>query len=198
MRLSCESRCSCRSVGARGFWATPNLGTASGLSMAIPRILHQTAPDDRGRWDPRWFLCQESWRRACPAPACKHLFWDDKGLRDAVKEAFPQHLATYDAYPEHIQRVDFARAALLFLHGGLYADMDVEARSSPFPYLEDQKVSIVASPYQRNEAQRVSNIHAKCGGHSFATHSTTIFPRGGETCTIAHRKYTDRIKCFEQ
>ena len=29
--------------------------------MAIPRVVHQTAPSDPSRWDPRWFACQKTW-----------------------------------------------------------------------------------------------------------------------------------------
>jgi len=76
--------------------------------------------------------------------------------RSMVAEAFPQHLNTYDGYENHIQRVDFARAAMMFLHGGLYADMDVQALASPFPHLPPGKVSVVASPYTRNERHQNS------------------------------------------
>lgn len=124
--------------------------------MAVPLLIHQTAPDNLDRWDPRWRRCQQSWRDACPSPPHRHLFWDDAGLRRSVAEAFPDLLSDYDDFGEHIQRVDFARAALLFLHGGLYADMDVEARGSPFPHLCAGMVSVVASPYTRNERHQNS------------------------------------------
>ena len=29
--------------------------------MPVPCIVHQTAPSDRSRWDPRWFACQKTW-----------------------------------------------------------------------------------------------------------------------------------------
>ncbi|CAK0804547.1 unnamed protein product [Prorocentrum cordatum] len=79
----------------------------------VPLLVHQTAPRDRGRWDPHWEPCQATWRAACPEPGHQHLLWDDGGLRALVAEAFPEHLAVYDGYERHIQRVDFARAAML-------------------------------------------------------------------------------------
>lgn len=73
-----------------------------------------------------------------------------------MMEAFPEHIATFDGYKDHIQRVDLARAAMLFLHGGLYVDMDVEVFQCPFPFFEAGKVSVVASPYARNEKHQNS------------------------------------------
>ncbi|CAE7446622.1 unnamed protein product, partial [Symbiodinium necroappetens] len=131
--------------------------------MAIPAILHQTAPRDQGRWDPRWGRCYESWGRVCSG--VRRILWDDEGLRALVQEAFPEHLPTYDSYEHQIQRVDFARAAMLFVHGGLYADMDVEALDNPFPHLP-AGVSIVASPYVENEKHQ-NSLMASPAGHPF-------------------------------
>ena len=82
---------------------------------AVPAILHQTAPREEARWDPRWRRCHESFRGVC-GPEVQRILWDDEGLRALVQEAFPEHLRAYDAYEHQIQRVDFARAAMLFLH----------------------------------------------------------------------------------
>lgn len=122
----------------------------------VPRIIHHTAPSDRMRWDPHWEPCLRTWMSVCPEPQYKHLSWNDDELRELVKEAFPQHLEAYDGYREHIQRVDFARAAMLHIHGGLYVDMDVEARGSPFAAFPAGLVSVVASPYTRNEKHQNS------------------------------------------
>lgn len=130
--------------------------TAGRRAEAVPLIVHQTAPDDRNRWDPRWEHCYDTWQDVCPRPKHRHMFWDDAGLRALVEEAFPDLLQVYDGYSEHIQRVDFARAAMLYVHGGLYTDMDVEARKSPFPYLLPGLVSIVESPYPQNERHQNS------------------------------------------
>mmetsp|Transcript_47906 Transcript_47906/g.138603 ORF Transcript_47906/g.138603 Transcript_47906/m.138603 type:complete len:476 (+) Transcript_47906:96-1523(+) len=124
--------------------------------MDVPAIVHQTAPGDRNRWDPRWAKCQDSWHRVCPSPGREYIMWDDDGLRALVAEAFPDLLAAYDGYEQHIQRVDFARAAMLYLHGGLYVDMDVEVLRDPFPHLRPGMVTVVASPYPKNEKHQNS------------------------------------------
>jgi len=92
----------------------------------------------------------------CPPHKFEHIFWEDQQLRELVQEVFPQCLTMYDNYQQHIQRVDFARAAMLYRYGGLYVDMDMEARSCPFEYFAEGLVSIVASPYVQNEKHQNS------------------------------------------
>ena len=39
-----------------------NSGDATGFGQGrVPYVVHQTAPSDRSRWDPRWFVCQKTW-----------------------------------------------------------------------------------------------------------------------------------------
>ncbi|CAK9066791.1 unnamed protein product [Durusdinium trenchii] len=131
---------------------------------AIPRLVHQTAPTERSRWDPRWEHCQKTWMRVCAS--CRYILWDDDALRELVREAFPEELDVYDQYEEHIQRVDFARAAMLYLHGGLYADMDIELFQDPFPHLPAGRVSLVASPYVESERHQ-NSLMASAPRHPF-------------------------------
>mmetsp|Transcript_102604 Transcript_102604/g.330969 ORF Transcript_102604/g.330969 Transcript_102604/m.330969 type:complete len:480 (-) Transcript_102604:31-1470(-) len=144
------------------------MAAATAAHQAVPGIIHQTAPEDRRRWDPRWERCQASWRAICPEPEYQYHFWNDEHLRDLVAAAFPQHLCTYDAYEEHIQRVDFARAAMLHVHGGLYVDMDVEALRNPFGHLREGLVTVIGSPYVKNEKHQ-NAMMASPPGHPFWT-----------------------------
>lgn len=132
----------------------------------IPLIIHQTAPDNRNRWDPRWEPCRYSWEAACPPEDHRYNLWSDGSLRRLFAKAFPEHLGLFDGYEEHIQRVDLVRAAMLFLHGGLYVDMDVEALSSPFPFLPPGMVTVVGSPYMQNEKHQ-NSMMASPKGHPF-------------------------------
>ncbi|CAE8589503.1 unnamed protein product, partial [Polarella glacialis] len=138
----------------------------NGGQGSVCQVVHQTAPSDRSRWDPRWERCRQSWQKVCPSPEFVHVLWDDDGLRSLVEEAFPEYLEVYDRYEQHIQRVDFARAAMLYLHGGLYVDMDVEALGNPFPHLPSGKVSVVGSPYTQNERHQ-NSMMASPAGHPF-------------------------------
>ena len=64
----------------------------------------------------------EKWKRLHPRYAY-HLL-DDDDLREIVKEVVPQHLELYDSFTHVIERVDFARYAIMYKYGGVYADLD--------------------------------------------------------------------------
>ena len=87
----------------------------------IPRIIHQTWKDENV--PPQWRDAQRSWREA--HPAWEYRFWTDTDLEKLVREKAPQLLTLWEAYPDHIQRVDAARYVMLFEYGGLYADLDM-------------------------------------------------------------------------
>ena len=45
--------------------------------------------------------------------------------RRLVQDHFPEFLELYDGYPKENFRADFARAAYMYIYGGVYADTDV-------------------------------------------------------------------------
>ena len=47
-------------------------------------------------------------------------------MRALIAERYPEVLATYDAFPRPIYRIDACRYAILHAYGGLYVDLDVE------------------------------------------------------------------------
>src|SRR5207244_4182175 len=66
----------------------------------------------------------ESWRRL--HPAWNYEFWDAARCRALIADDYPSYLALYDRYRHRIQRVDAVRYFLLYRHGGVYLDMDIE------------------------------------------------------------------------
>ncbi len=88
----------------------------------IPRVLHQT-------WKSHdlpeaWQGCRDSWRRH--HPGWRFRLWTDDDNRRLIADHHPAFLATYDAFPRPIQRVDAAKYFILYTHGGVYADLDCE------------------------------------------------------------------------
>ena len=88
----------------------------------IPKILHFTwKSEDLPRQMQAYY---DAWRRL-------HSDWDirlwtDDTMRAFVAEAYPDFIASYDAYPKMIQRADAFRYLVLGKLGGVYADLDVE------------------------------------------------------------------------
>jgi len=66
----------------------------------------------------------DAWRRLHPDWDIR--LWTDDSMRAFVGDAYPDFLATYDAYPKMIQRADAFRYLVLGRLGGVYADLDVE------------------------------------------------------------------------
>ena len=52
--------------------------------------------------------------------------WSDEDNRALVRDVFPELLNFYDELWHNILRVDLIRYLILFEHGGIYADLDVE------------------------------------------------------------------------
>jgi inositol phosphorylceramide mannosyltransferase catalytic subunit len=89
--------------------------------MEIPTILHQTwrtvdLPRPFAHWRAGWIARHPSW---------DHRLYDDALIRKTIADRAPQWLSTFDALPRMIQRADFFRYLIVFLDGGLYADLDM-------------------------------------------------------------------------
>lgn len=91
----------------------------------IPRILHQiyfggedAAPESYRRYAGTWRVRHPGW---------DHQFWDAARCRALIEKHYPWFLPVYDGYRHRIQRVDAIRCFILYHHGGVYADMDIES-----------------------------------------------------------------------
>lgn len=92
----------------------------------IPRCIHVT-------WKskvlpPRMHANYERWQRLMPDWEVK--LYDDADLESLVQRVAPQHLEAFRSFDEQIERVDFARAAMLMDRGGVYVDLDVRPLKS--------------------------------------------------------------------
>ncbi|CAK0888370.1 unnamed protein product, partial [Prorocentrum cordatum] len=80
-----------------------------------------------------WEIALRSWRRFFPVrQGFQHLLWSDDNLTECVREEFPQHLGGFLALPGGIERSDAGRYCVMHRHGGIYADLDYEARTEFF------------------------------------------------------------------
>ncbi|HEU0209500.1 MAG TPA: glycosyltransferase [Candidatus Udaeobacter sp.] len=58
-------------------------------------------------------------------PDWEYLFFTDADIKHFIDDEFSQYRATFDAFTEPIQRVDFFRYLAVFRLGGFYFDLDV-------------------------------------------------------------------------
>ncbi len=90
--------------------------------MGIPKIIHQT-------WKTReipneWKEFHQTWGEY--NPDWQHIIWTDEDCLQFVYKHFPEFLNTFTSYSYNIQRADAFRYLVLYLHGGLYVDLDFE------------------------------------------------------------------------
>jgi inositol phosphorylceramide mannosyltransferase catalytic subunit len=91
------------------------------MAAKIPAILHQTwrtldLPPPLADWRAGWLARHPDW---------EHRLYDDAAIRRTIADRAPRWLPTYDALPRMIQRVDFFRYLIVYLDGGMYADIDM-------------------------------------------------------------------------
>jgi mannosyltransferase OCH1-like enzyme len=80
-------------------------------------------------WPYVYKKCQESWERLHPNVPYK--LYDDLDNRHIISNYFPGKLEeVYKTVKNRVEKADIIRCAILFLHGGLYADMDFMALKS--------------------------------------------------------------------
>ena len=108
------------------------------------RIVHQSWKTERV---PSGLMarCFASWGRT--HPDALHVLWTDEDNERLVREHYPEWAALYAALPMSIMRADLVR--LLYLHrfGGVYVDMDFEARSDLFAALPRDGAGALAEVY---------------------------------------------------
>jgi mannosyltransferase OCH1-like enzyme len=93
--------------------------------MTIPKIIHQTAPRDKEKWNPIWEKCHESWKSNFSPNEFDHVMWTDEDIDNLVKDKYPDYYDVYKKFPLHILQIDFVRNCILDQYGGIYADMDM-------------------------------------------------------------------------
>ena len=85
--------------------------------MTIPKIIHQTwksltLPEPFSTWSKTWHI--RNW---------KHILWDDNDIDSFVKRYFKNEQWFFEL-PRTIMKVDAWRYMVLYVHGGVYVDLD--------------------------------------------------------------------------
>jgi mannosyltransferase OCH1-like enzyme len=66
----------------------------------------------------------------------EYKLFTDEDNRNIIKNYFPFFLETYDEFEYNIQRADAVRYCILYIHGGIYLDLDYQCNKS-FDELEN-------------------------------------------------------------
>lgn len=183
--LSSEDRAVRRQTAARLPTVSASNGTSRTRFSKSPLLLHRIAPLDTSPW--RAIL--PSWE----ALGAAESVYADADLLAIVGAAFPALALTVAKFRSLVEVTDIARLALMYLHGGVYADLDQELREPnqlramlasglTFIPLEKQRFvgqSILVSPprrplWARLAAETVARYGSKCyETMNTGTHLTT-------------------------
>ena len=121
--------------------AEQELLNTSYLPSAIPKIIHQTAKSNTSL-PPLWAHNQQTW--TSNHPTWKYNLWLDADNMQLVEEHFQWFARTYKSFKNPIMRVDAARYMYMYVHGGVYVDMDVESLKPLDPLLQGHQAVLAA------------------------------------------------------
>eukprot|EP00929_Paragymnodinium_shiwhaense_P066648 TRINITY_DN33454_c0_g1_i3.p1 TRINITY_DN33454_c0_g1~~TRINITY_DN33454_c0_g1_i3.p1 ORF type:complete len:848 (-),score=177.82 TRINITY_DN33454_c0_g1_i3:119-2662(-) len=88
----------------------------------IPCVIHQTWKT--GAVPAKYAHHMATWRQL--HPHWRAEFWNDQRGRELVAKHFPKYLRSFEAM-SGIKKADVMRVVILYIEGGVYADIDVEA-----------------------------------------------------------------------
>ena len=112
------------------------------LPVGIPKIIMQTYKTHD--LPQKWEISPESVQYIMSD--WKYVFMTDEDNRNFVEKHFPDFLPYYDAFPYGIQRADAIRYMWLYIHGGIYMDLDFEVQRDLSPlFTSSAEVFLVCS-----------------------------------------------------
>lgn len=90
----------------------------------IPKIIHQC-------WEGKTEPLPENYKKLSNTWVKNHkdwcfIVWNESLMIDLVKRHFPEYLETYQSFSNSVQRWDIIRYMILYVIGGVYADLDTE------------------------------------------------------------------------
>lgn len=108
------------------------------MSNGIPKLVMQTWKTTTVPKE--WQVGQESVQRILSD--WTYVYMTDEDNSNFVHFYFPEHEAAFNALPYNIQRADVIRYMWLYVHGGLYLDMDYQLLADPTPMWEALQASV--------------------------------------------------------
>jgi Glycosyltransferase sugar-binding region containing DXD motif len=108
----------------------------------IPHILWQTAKTVGDLDNKNCKQLINTW--ATRSPSIDLRFMDDEGCDSFIRRYFSDEVySVYQSLPLGIMRADFWRVAVIYIHGGIYSDVDVYCAQNIAPLLEGKDIVIL-------------------------------------------------------
>lgn len=131
----------------------------------IPKIIHQIyglCPSDAGKPLPSDLLTySQTWKLMNPSWTYK--LWDRRQVEILINDAPDAWKQTFYSLEHWVEQCDFARYLILYLYGGIYADMDTVCKVPAESFTEDisYETIVVGVEADVNDAQKEFNNLAR-------------------------------------
>jgi len=130
----------------------------------IPKIIHQTAPEDKELWHPCWIICQKSIIKQFSSEEFQYILWNDEQMDRFIEEKYSNYWDRYKSIEDHIIKIDIFRYFIMHFYGGIYMDMDIFCHKNFYKELGDF-IYIVESGHPSEVVQ--NSIMASNGEEDF-------------------------------
>ena len=113
--------------------------------MAIPKIIHQVWEGRTESVMPtRLRILARTWQEQ--NPNWKYHLWGGEEMDELVTTYFPEYISLYKGFLHNVQRWDTIRYMILYVYGGVYADLDSECFRPLYPLMEDVVLAFGEEP----------------------------------------------------
>jgi len=108
----------------------------------IPKIIWQTYKDPYDQLTPYMYEAIQTWKDV--NPEYEHRYMDDFQAKEFIYENFGQEwLDIFNSLPVGVMRGDLWRYMIIYIHGGVYADLDTHCKEPINVWLKDEYEMIV-------------------------------------------------------
>ena len=102
--------------------------------MPIPKIIHQIWTQGCDKIPEKYHKYIEGWKNK----GYKYMCWSDESIKELLQKYDESLIQVYDYFILPQQRSDFGRYLILYLYGGFYIDIDIEAGNESLDILLDK------------------------------------------------------------
>jgi alpha 1,6-mannosyltransferase len=162
--------------------------TTTYYQSPIPPLIHQVFffPEGARNTHYRPTKYQMSWQTSPFA----YTFYSDAAALTLIQNHLPEYLSTFNALPTPILKTDFFKYAVLYVHGGIYSDLDVSLiHPLPWPELEKYDASMMVGIEGDNSLTGLSR------GLQFESWTIAAVPKH-PVLTCALNRVRDQTKHF--
>ncbi|MGJ1388225.1 glycosyltransferase family 32 protein [Sphingobacterium spiritivorum] len=149
--------------------------------MAIPKIIYQTFKTDKIPLLTRFYI----WRFMRKNKSFSYKFYNDAKISQFIEKNFDKR--TFDAYnllQIGAAKADFFRYAVLYIHGGIYLDLDSDITADLDKFLLEDDVAVITKENGRHLYAQWALIYDK--GHPFLKRTIDLMVHNIETNAFPH------------